>query len=58
MDIVDCVSAQVGGEKKYIRISESAWVAAVAGLLRGEVVKIQVDPEDRKDYLPQYRDVL
>jgi hypothetical protein len=59
------ISATMGGERRAIRISESAWVAAVARLLRGEVIDVTVKPlpkspksSDAKDIEPpQYLEV-
>jgi len=55
------VAANIGQEKRTIRISESAWVAAVARLLRGEVIDIQIHPPSKgtagKDAPPQYLEV-
>ncbi|ESK93629.1 hypothetical protein Moror_1527 [Moniliophthora roreri MCA 2997] len=44
------VSATMGREKKYVRISESAWPSTVKRMVRGEVVDVEVAPE--KGYLP------
>ncbi|RDB25429.1 hypothetical protein Hypma_007551 [Hypsizygus marmoreus] len=55
------IMANMNGERKVVRISESAWVAAVARLLRGEVIDVQVRPlapsADSKELPPQYLDV-
>ncbi|KAF5380532.1 hypothetical protein D9615_004722 [Tricholomella constricta] len=55
------ISAKMNGEHKQVRISESAWVAAVTRLLRGEVIDVCVRPEprDTKSELPppQYLEV-
>ncbi|KAF8222654.1 hypothetical protein L208DRAFT_1321397 [Tricholoma matsutake] len=51
------ISAPVNGERRSVRISESAWPAAVARLLRGEVINIQVRPLPLKDQPPQYLEV-
>jgi len=55
------IVATMNGERRAVRISESAWVAAVARLLRGEVIDIQVRPPpqsaDSKDQPPQYLEV-
>jgi len=55
------IVATMNGERRAVRISESAWVAAVARLLRGEVIDIQVRPQpqsaDSKDLPPQYLEV-
>lgn len=51
------ISAPVNGERRSVRISESAWPAAVARLLRGEVIDIHVRPLPAKDQPPQYLEV-
>jgi len=55
------ISAPVNGERRPVRVSESAWPAAVARLLRGEVIDIQVRPlprsADTKEHPPQYLEI-
>ena len=51
------ISAPVNGERRSVRISESAWPAAVARLLRGEVIDIHLRPLPLKDQPPQYLEV-
>ncbi|KAF9456942.1 hypothetical protein BDZ94DRAFT_293818 [Collybia nuda] len=56
------VYATMNGERRSVRISESAWAPAVARLLRGEVIDISIrplpQPSGTKDQPPQYLDVL
>ncbi|TFK44860.1 hypothetical protein BDQ12DRAFT_673703 [Crucibulum laeve] len=55
------IVANMSGERKPVRISESAWPAAVARLLRAEVIDIVVrpDPNDikEKEAPPMYLEV-
>ncbi|KAF8070781.1 hypothetical protein FPV67DRAFT_1414279 [Lyophyllum atratum] len=56
------ITAKMNGEHRHVRISESAWVAAVTRLLRGEVIDVHVRPPpgtiDTKDAPPpQYLEV-
>jgi len=56
------INAKMNGEPQSVRISESAWVAAVTRLLRGEVIDIVARPSsssfDTKELPPpQYLDV-
>lgn len=53
------VSAHMGGGKQHVRISESAWAATVARLLRGEIIQVDIrsDPTLLKDAPPIYLEV-
>ncbi|KAL0581329.1 hypothetical protein V5O48_000705 [Marasmius crinis-equi] len=53
-------SATLNGEKRAVRISETAWSDATKRMLRGEVLDVMILPEsDRKDMdlPPRYLDV-
>lgn len=49
------VTATMSGAKARVRVSPSAWAAATARLLRGEVIDVEVDGESEAP--PQYLDV-
>ncbi|GLB37778.1 hypothetical protein LshimejAT787_0408290 [Lyophyllum shimeji] len=56
------ITAKMNGERRHVRISESAWVAAVTRLLRGEVIDIHVRPppgfvDTKEPPPPQYLEV-
>jgi len=56
------ITAKMNGEHRHVRISESAWVAAVTRLLRGEVIDIHVRPlrgsvDTKEAPPPQYLEV-
>ncbi|KAK7045645.1 hypothetical protein VNI00_007478 [Paramarasmius palmivorus] len=42
------VSATMGGEKKHVRISESAWPSTVKRMIRGEVVDVEIAPDGKE----------
>lgn len=48
------ILASMGGERRMVRISESAWPAAVARLLRAEIIDINVRQDDSKEPPPLY----
>jgi hypothetical protein len=54
------LQATVNGNRRRVRISESAWPSAVSRLLRGEVIDIEVVEErtkEEKDAPPRYLEV-
>jgi hypothetical protein len=54
------LQATMNGNRRRVRISESAWPSAVSRLLRGEVIDIEVVEErtkDEKDSPPRYLEV-
>jgi len=52
------ISVNVQGERRHVRISESAWPGTVGRLLRGEVIDVGVRPDPSAAIAPpQYLEV-
>ncbi|KAF9012473.1 hypothetical protein BDQ17DRAFT_704566 [Cyathus striatus] len=52
------IVANINGGRKHVRISDSAWIATVARLLRGEIIELHIRPDtSEKDAPPLYLEV-
>ncbi|KAK7473050.1 hypothetical protein VKT23_001154 [Stygiomarasmius scandens] len=48
------IQATMNGNRKTVRVSESAWERTVSRMVRGEVVAIKILPEDTAEAPPKY----